>query len=273
MRHLYYKITEDSWFLSLTIRQRLAWMTTITCLADDQGRFRYHPTDLRFFLFPNDNVSDDEIMNRMEVFLCSKKIIYYRCEQENFCQIMNWWRYQNVSRTMNKSYFPAPKGWMDRWNYVEYNHRQMVSGNWDKGQAGFSGLQPPNRHSDRIRHIDEGIFLDRWYGSLSEIQRYAWILIINSLADDQGRFALIVESIRKILFPADTIPDEDIIELINGFVCAGKIIMYEMGGRRYCQIVKWWKYQNPMCMGKSHLPAPIGWQDHFVSYMNAEMQR
>lgn len=113
-----------------------------------------------------------------------------------------------------------------------------------------------------MRNISKTLHEDEWFQNLERDHRLAWMLMINNLADDQGRFELNVSAIRDVLFSRNSVSDEDILDLITGFALAKKILVYEVDGMKYCQLANWWKYQDAQLMERSMLPAPSGWADH-----------
>lgn len=115
-----------------------------------------------------------------------------------------------------------------------------------------------------MRKIDEDFYKDSWYMTLTFIQRAAWLAMILSLADDQGRFSIINIEIRLIMFSDSPVSDEEMMDVLHVFEEAGKVVLYSEKNNQYCQIVNWWKYQrDARYMAESKFPPPEGWYDRF----------
>lgn len=82
-----------------------------------------------------------------------------------------------------------------------------------------------------------------------------------SNADDQGRIRGHPAIVRSTLFPYDDISIEEVTAGIKAVEELGVIVVYEVGGSTYIQIVNWWEHQNLQWAYPSSLPAPDGWQD------------
>jgi hypothetical protein len=97
--------------------------------------------------------------------------------------------------------------------------------------------------------------------SLDYKHNLAWIILINSIVDDQGRFELNVGSLRYKIFVGKGTNDE-VIAVLSRFVQDAKLIEYYAGKKRYYQVFNWWKHQiKGSFMAKSKYPAPEGWVD------------
>ena len=115
-----------------------------------------------------------------------------------------------------------------------------------------------------MRNIDRKIYEDIWMQSLDDKHRLAWIMLNNSVCDDQGRFELNPRTMRLSMFFGDQISDNEIKGVVNNFVTAKKILHYEVDGIQYFQVINWWKYQSQSSyMAASKFPAPDGWTDRF----------
>ena len=116
----------------------------------------------------------------------------------------------------------------------------------------------------KMRAIRPEIFEDDWIGSLDYFQKWLWIGLFAAVADDQGRFWLNPLKIRAVLFahPKDAeVEDKVITASIKKFEKKGKIQIYYEERKSICQIVTWWKHQQPRWANKSEYPPPDSWQD------------
>lgn len=115
-----------------------------------------------------------------------------------------------------------------------------------------------------MRAIRPEIFRDDWIGSLDYFYRWLWIGLFGAVADDQGRFWLNPLRIRAEILPHPKdaeITDDQITQAIKIFENAGKIHAYYQDGKQLCQIVSWWKHQQPRWANKSDYPPPAKWKD------------
>jgi len=115
-----------------------------------------------------------------------------------------------------------------------------------------------------MRAIRPEIFLDDWIGSLDYFHRWLWIGLFAAVADDQGRFWLNPLKIRAevLAHPRDAeITNDEIIAAIKVFEEAGKLHVYYKDNKSICQIVSWWKNQQPRWANKSEYPPPDKWKD------------
>lgn len=112
------------------------------------------------------------------------------------------------------------------------------------------------------RMIASDIFEDDFIGSLSFFERLVWIGLFAVCADDQGRIIDNPAIIRAKVFPFDQNVDDTKVETaMEQAAKAGKVMRYEVAGRRLLQIIKWWEYQTPSWASPSKYPAPPGWVD------------
>lgn len=111
------------------------------------------------------------------------------------------------------------------------------------------------------RMIDSKIRESQIFASFTFRQRDLWHGII-VCADDQGRMPGVAAYLRSKIWPYDDINLADVEADLLALVDAGNIIHYEIEGRKYIQIAKWWHYQNMQWAGKSDHPPPDGaWVD------------
>jgi hypothetical protein len=141
MRNIDEGMHKDSWYRSLTERQRLAWTNMITQLADDQGRFVVDTVEMRYTLFSGDhNVSDDDLQEIVEAFARDGKVVVYAQKNTRYCQLVNWWKYQNKASFMSASKYPAPDKWADCYRYNGKAHKIHDTPNWkERGTEGGFG--------------------------------------------------------------------------------------------------------------------------------------
>lgn len=112
------------------------------------------------------------------------------------------------------------------------------------------------------RMISADLFEDDFIGSLDFFSRIAWIGLIVSCADDQGRFLDNPAIIRSKVFALDNdVKDKKVESTISELSAAGKILRYQSNNKKLIQIVNWWKYQSPSWASPSKFPAPDGWID------------
>jgi len=110
--------------------------------------------------------------------------------------------------------------------------------------------------------ISADLFEDDYIYSVDYVARFAWIGLIVSCADDQGRFLDNPAIIYSKIFALDNDITIDKVEsIISGFADAGKIVRYQINNKKIIQIVNWWKYQTPSWASPSKYPPPEGWID------------
>ena len=145
MRNIDPELFEDNWVQSLSDRDFSAWVLLISSMCDDHGRFELNLVRLRTRVFRSRLVSDDEIRKVLNEFAEAKKISIYLVNGKQYCQVLNWWKYQFKSSYMKESKYPAPEGWCDRFHYTGKGRKSITSQNWSSGGAGF--VQPANSES------------------------------------------------------------------------------------------------------------------------------
>jgi len=116
-----------------------------------------------------------------------------------------------------------------------------------------------------MRNISDKIWDDDWFAEQEPTGKLIWIGIISKVADDQGRFRNNADLVKSLLFPMTKTPDVNQVDLwLAMFITDGRLIAYEIGGKKLLQIANWWKYQDAsQWMGQSEFPAPEGWQDWY----------
>jgi len=101
-------------------------------------------------------------------------------------------------------------------------------------------------------------------------QRLLFIGLISN-ADDQGRLKGHPALIRSIVFPFDDISVEAIDADLAAIAATGSLILYQVDGQVYIQIVGWWDYQAPQWAYPSTIPAPEGWTDRLRYRKNKQV--
>lgn len=112
------------------------------------------------------------------------------------------------------------------------------------------------------RVITSDIWADEWFGNLSFMQQALWIGLFSKCADMQGRMRDIPTLIRSQVWPYQDVPVDDIERALTLFNDAHKIYRYEVNGKLYIQLLRWWAYQCTRFAGESLFPPPPGWIDH-----------
>jgi hypothetical protein len=112
------------------------------------------------------------------------------------------------------------------------------------------------------RTITSDIWADEWFGNLTFMQQALWIGLFSKCADMQGRMRDIPTLIRSQVWPYQDVPVVDIEAALAVFTDAHKIYRYEVNGKLYIQLLRWWAYQCTKFAGESLFPPPPGWIDH-----------
>lgn len=83
------------------------------------------------------------------------------------------------------------------------------------------------------------------------------------VADDQGRMPGTAALVRSVVWPADDISLSEVQADLD--VLAGGadpfIVLYQVEGKSYLQVINWWRYQRMNWASESAYPAPEGWTD------------
>jgi len=123
------------------------------------------------------------------------------------------------------------------------------------------------------RMIYQDFFEDDYFGIAEPLMRLTWIGLITAVADDQGRVLDNSSLIKSKVFVYDRNVNE---AMIDEWLCkldnAGKIMRYEMEGKRLIQIVNWWSYQTPAWANRSKYPAPKEWTDRVRCHVSGNNQ-
>ena len=117
------------------------------------------------------------------------------------------------------------------------------------------------------RMISTGIWQDEFVGSLNVFERMVWVVLVTCV-DDQGRMINNPVILLAHGFPYDReLKPDDVKLVISKFEKAGKVILYEAGGKLLLQLSHWWKYQNPAWPQAFKYPPPKGWQDRYKMHV------
>lgn len=110
------------------------------------------------------------------------------------------------------------------------------------------------------RMLDAGLWANEKFAELPAMARLLQIGLIN-LADDQGRMKAHPSYLRSQLFPYDDVSLSDMSDWLELIMANGTIVIYEVAGKEYLQLVNWWEYQSLQYASPSEHPRPHGWQD------------
>ena len=120
------------------------------------------------------------------------------------------------------------------------------------------------------RMISSTTWRDEFIGSITFFERCLWIGLFSTCADDQGRLVDNPILIRGDIFPYDDIPASDIETGIVKFEQEKKIQRYQVKGKKYIQILRWWENQRPQWAARSKYPAPNCWIDRIRTRENGK---
>lgn len=107
----------------------------------------------------------------------------------------------------------------------------------------------------RIRSIKPGFFKSEDVSALPLRARLTWIGLWTH-CDDQGRTKDNARLIKGDIWPLDDVSLRDIEEDLSTLAAAGRIVRYEVDGRRYLEIVNWSEHQKIDRPTKSSIPGP-----------------
>lgn len=111
------------------------------------------------------------------------------------------------------------------------------------------------------RTVDSKIRSSYSFSRLTFRQRDLWHGLIETV-DDQGRMPGEATFVRSKVWAYDDVKLEEVQEDLKALIDEEMILLYEIGGATYLQIINWWKYQSSAnWMGASNYPAPEGWED------------
>ena len=110
------------------------------------------------------------------------------------------------------------------------------------------------------RMMTSALWSDLDFISLTFGQRLWWLALISN-ADDQGRLQGHPLILRSLCFPGDNPAPETVCDDLAAIAHVKFITQYEVDGKAYIQIRKWWEYQCLQWAYPSQYPAPPGWKD------------
>lgn len=110
------------------------------------------------------------------------------------------------------------------------------------------------------RMIDSGMWSNENFAALPAMARLLQVGVINH-ADDQGRIKAHPAYLRSQIFPYDDVTIDDVQKWLKMITQNGTAIVYEVDGKDYLQLAKWWDYQSLQYASPSEYPAPTGWHD------------
>jgi len=123
------------------------------------------------------------------------------------------------------------------------------------------------------RMIYQDFFEDDYFGMADPLIRLTWIGLITAVADDQGRILDNSSLIKARVFVYDRTVNEAMIDdWLNKLNSDGKILRYQVEGKRLIQIVNWWNYQTPAWANYSKYPSPDGWVDRVRCHVSGNRQ-
>ncbi len=110
------------------------------------------------------------------------------------------------------------------------------------------------------RAIKSTIWQDEFFGmDLPHLGKLVWIGLFSTCADSQGRMLDNPALICSTLFPYGGATAPEIADCLDSF--GDRTIRYEVDGRKYIQLRKWWENQPQQYAVPSNFPAPPGWKD------------
>jgi hypothetical protein len=110
------------------------------------------------------------------------------------------------------------------------------------------------------RMIDSGMWSNENFAALPAMARLLQIGMINH-ADDQGRVKANPMYLSKEVFPYDRVTPANISKWLELIATNGTVILYEVEGKQYAQLTKWWEYQSLQYAAPSDYPPPPNWRD------------
>jgi hypothetical protein len=109
----------------------------------------------------------------------------------------------------------------------------------------------------RIRTIKPGFFRSEDVSALPLRARLTWIGLWTQ-CDDQGRTKDNTKLIKADVWPLDQVSLADIEEDLMTLAAHGRIVRYEVDGRRYLEITNWGDHQSINRPTPSKIPLPNG---------------
>ena len=112
----------------------------------------------------------------------------------------------------------------------------------------------------RGRIVDTRIWSNENFAALPCWAQLLQIGIVTN-ADDQGRMKANPAYLRSVVFPYGEMSLKDIAEWLCAIEANDTIRRYEVDGKEYLQLLKWWDYQSLSFAMPSDCPAPSDWKD------------
>lgn len=110
------------------------------------------------------------------------------------------------------------------------------------------------------RMIDDSMWSNEQFAEMPLGARLLQIGIINH-ADDQGRVKANPAYLRAQIFPYDDIDAATVQVWLELIAENDTIILYQVNGKQYIQLINWWRYQSLQYAQPSMYPRPEGWKD------------
>lgn len=110
------------------------------------------------------------------------------------------------------------------------------------------------------RMLDSAIWKNEKFGVMPPMARLLAIGIINQ-ADDQGRGKAHPVYLRSQVFPYDDVTAGEVAEWLGMVATNETILLYQVDGKDYYQVLNWWSYQAHQYAMPSQFPKPDGWKD------------
>lgn len=87
----------------LDITTRLLFMGLISN-ADDEGRLVGHPALIKSIIFPYDDITIEDINNKLKSLANWKMIILYKNNNQSYIQVTNFKKYQTINKPTPSKY-------------------------------------------------------------------------------------------------------------------------------------------------------------------------
>ena len=110
------------------------------------------------------------------------------------------------------------------------------------------------------RMLDSAIWKNEKFGVMPSMARLLAIGIINE-ADDQGRGKAHPVYLRSQIFPYDDVTAGEVASWLKMIASNETILLYQVDGKDYYQVLNWWTYQSHQYAMPSQYPKPDGWHD------------
>jgi hypothetical protein len=114
------------------------------------------------------------------------------------------------------------------------------------------------------RAIKSSIWDDEFFGELDVLPKLVWIGLFSKCSDDQGRMLDNAALICSKLFPYGGVSIDQVEQCLIDF--DNHVIRYQLDGKKYIQLPKWWENQPLQYAVPSNYPPPPGWKDRIRTY-------